>query len=220
MGDYYNLAHELLDRGASPTISGVHASSLITACGYGKIGQLELVKRLMCLDFDLEAFDTMRPEDEDMGFSRWLVNALQNAAKAGNEPVAELLLEAGANINAVGDSNGTALQLAVKESKEGMVRLFLRRGADVNMAGGQLHTPLQAAASEGKVTLVEILLDCGADFNIEGGKYGSALQAACITSKSQIVENLLFRGAKVNTNAGKYGNPLQAAARHAISRPY
>ena len=46
---YYHLGHELLDRGADPSASGVHASPLICVSGYGKAGQLELLKRLLSL---------------------------------------------------------------------------------------------------------------------------------------------------------------------------
>jgi ankyrin repeat protein len=211
--DYYHLAHELLDRGADPKAPGIHVTALTTASGYGKAGQVDLFKRLMDFDFDLDAFDVERPEDYISGIgNRWYSNALQNAAMAGNETTAKLLLDNGANVNALGGTNGTALQFAAKEGQENMVMLLLERGADINRAGGELCTALQAAAREGRLTLVQLLLENGADVNIEGGKFGSALQAACSISSTRIVKELLARGANVNTYCGMYGSPLQAAA--------
>lgn len=94
--NYFSLAHELLDRGANPSASGVNASPLITACGYARPGQVEFVKRLIDLEVDLELFDVERPVDKRLG-TRWIFNALHNAARAGNETVAKMLLDAGAN---------------------------------------------------------------------------------------------------------------------------
>ena len=212
--DYYHLAHELLDRGADTNAAGLHATALTAASGYGKAGQVDLFKRLLISTCDLDAFDVERPEDYFFFATgnRWYSNALQRAARAGNETTAELLLDNGANVNALGGTYGTALQFAAKEGREKMVKLLLERGADVNLAGGDLCTALQAAASEGTLTLVQLLLEKGADVNIEGGKYGSALQAACSISSTRIVKELLARGANINTYCGMYGSPLQAAA--------
>lgn len=206
--NYYHLAHELLDRGADPTAPGVYASPLICASGYGKAGQEGILKRLISLQVDLETFDVPRPEDNG---NRSLFNALQNAARAGNETTAKLLLDAGANVNSVGGTYGTALQAAVKQGHDGILKLLLERGANVNLVGGEFGTALQAAAAEANLQFVVLLLEKGADVNLEGGKYGTALQAACTTSNGQIMGELLTRGAKVNTSCGQYGNPLQAA---------
>jgi len=139
---YYHLAHELLDRGADPKAPGTHATALTVASGYGKAGQIDLFKRLMDFDFDLDTFDVERREDYlfSGAANRLYSNALQYAARAGNETTAKLLLDNGAHVNALGGTYGTPLQFAAKEGQEKMVKLLLERGADVNLAGGEMST--------------------------------------------------------------------------------
>jgi ankyrin repeat protein len=57
----------------------------------------------------------------------------------------QLLLGAGAEVNAQGGSYGNALQAASFVGHEGMVRLLLEAGADVHAQGGQYGNALQAA---------------------------------------------------------------------------
>jgi ankyrin repeat protein len=204
--DYYHLASELLDRGADPSLPGRHANALICASG-----RLDVFNRILDANLDLEAFDIERPEDVIRKGDRWYYNALQYASQ-GNEAAVILLLNAGANINAVGGTMGTALNMAVNQGQERIVKLLLTRGADINLIGVESGTALQVAIHKVKAQLAKLLLERGADVNIEGGKYGTALQAACDTSNVQVVSWLLERGAKVNTSCGLYGNPLQAAA--------
>lgn len=209
---YYHLAQKLLDLGADPHAPGLCNSPLICVRGHEKPGQVELFERLIGLGVDLDVFDVKRPEESGVLGDTIQHNALQNAIYYGNETTTKLLLEAGANINALGGSYGTALIVAIKEGEFSLMRLLLEREADVNLVGGKCGTALQAATLRGNAEIVELLLEKGADVNLEGGEDGTALQAASQTSGTEIMEALLARGAKVNTNCGRYGNPLQAAA--------
>lgn len=60
----------------------------------------------------------------------------------------KLLLDAGANINALGGTYGTALIVAIKEGEESLMRLLLKRGVDVNLVGGEYGTALEAVVRE------------------------------------------------------------------------
>ncbi|KAG8753175.1 hypothetical protein FRC14_006356 [Serendipita sp. 396] len=209
-GNYYNLANELLDRGAEPTIGTKYKTALIAAAGYGKTGQLELIKRLISLGVDIEAVDEPQSEDSRSTLD---MTALQHAAYTGNESVAHLLLEAGANVNTHAGTYGHALQIASMEGKHAMVLLLLKKGANVNAVGGKYGTALQAAADNAHNAVMESLLQRGADVNVEGGRYGSPLQAACRRGHLHSVQLLLERGAKVNRSIGYYGTALHAAAK-------
>ncbi|KAG8782204.1 hypothetical protein FRC15_007339 [Serendipita sp. 397] len=212
-GDYYEMANELLDKGADPSVPGVHGTALISACGYGKVGQIQLVKRILSYGVDIEAVDPARPEDSATPGTRFYVTALQYAAYAGNEAVARLLIEAGANVNMKAGTWGYALQVAAKRGHHEVVTLLLENGADINAVGGEFGTALQAAANEGNDTVVSLLLENGADVNIEAGLYGSPLQAVSRLGKLRHVQLFLERGAKINTTVGHYGAPLHAAAK-------
>ena len=59
-------------------------------------------------------------------------NALQAASFRGNEVIVRLLLENGAEVDAMGGEYGYALQAASLHGNEVIVRLLLKNGADVN----------------------------------------------------------------------------------------
>ena len=90
-----------------------------------------------------------------------------------------LLLEQGADINAIGGMFGTALSNAVRKGELGVVSLLLERGADANVVGSIYVTALGCAIVEGTVESVSLLLDRGADINIPiGGNFGTVLGVA------------------------------------------
>lgn len=128
---------------------------------------------------------------------------------------AQLLIDAGADVNAVGGEFGTPLQACVRMLYDSMARLLLKNGADVNLQAGKFGNALQAACwSAWKLDLVQQLLDHGANVNARGGKYGTALQAACSAEfgleRYEIVGLLLERGADVTIQGGEYGTALHA----------
>ena len=68
-----------------------------------------------------------------------------NFCKSHNVPVAEALLDCGAEIEARDKLGETALHRAVKCGKEEMVAFLLSRGADAQARGKSGQTPWQAA---------------------------------------------------------------------------
>ncbi|KAJ5159295.1 uncharacterized protein N7500_008946 [Penicillium coprophilum] len=138
--------------------------------------------------------------------------ALQAASLGSYESVVEILLEAGADVNAQGGGYGNALQAAVYNGSPETVQILLRAGADVNAQGGYYSNALQAAAYNGSPDTVQILLRAGADINAHGGEFGNALQAAAYNRSPETIQILLRAGADVNAQGGEYGNALQAAA--------
>ncbi|CAG8262886.1 unnamed protein product [Penicillium salamii] len=138
--------------------------------------------------------------------------ALQAASFGGYESLVEILLQAGADVNAQGGEYGNALQAAALNGSPETVQILLGAGADVNAQGGEYGNALQAAAWRGSPEIVQILLGAGADVNVQGGEYGNALQAAAYNGSPETVQILLGAGADVNALGGEYGNALQAAA--------
>jgi ankyrin repeat protein len=90
---------------------------------------------------------------------------LHVAAWEGNEEIARVLLDAGADVNGVKDQS-SPLSWAVGTPNLKLVKLLIDRGADVNRRDGlDKETPLHYAASYGNVELARMLLKAKANPN-------------------------------------------------------
>lgn len=105
---------------------------------------------------------------------RYGLPVLFMAAKAGNTAMADLLIKAGADVNAAvgttyskdgtgyaGTADGTVLAYAAASGKTEMLELLRDAGADLNGAGPGGTTPLMMAADNGRAESVEWLLNNG-----------------------------------------------------------
>lgn len=81
--------------------------------------------------------------------------------------VVELLLDNGADINAVSKNNFTAtpLQSALAMGWTDAARVLIARNANVNCRGEGGGSPLHEAAANGQIEMAKLLLDHGADLN-------------------------------------------------------
>ncbi|KAI5245633.1 hypothetical protein E4T42_06686 [Aureobasidium subglaciale] len=125
---------------------------------------------------------------------------LQFAAQEGHTRIVQLLIEYGADINALG-YNGSALGLAAEKGNEEVVNLLLSRRALVDgNEGPSWSTPLQAACGKGHFGIAKALLDAGADVNAldEPRLSPSPLRYACQIERDDIAHLLLQRGANVD----------------------
>jgi ankyrin repeat protein len=86
---------------------------------------------------------------------------LCEAAAQGNQPMVELLLAKGADVNGYWGLRDTPLSCATRAGKVEIVRFLLGKGASVRKSHGLLHE----AALYGRRDVAEILLANGADVN-------------------------------------------------------
>jgi ankyrin repeat protein len=145
---------------------------------------------------------------------------LHAAADGGQAKVARLLLDRGADPNAVAGHGRTPLHFAVGGQSAEVVRLLLRRGAvrtietqdewgntpllvaaaSVVSQARWLHTPEGAIAGsnrarEPSAEIIETLLEAGADVNGPSGKGNTPLHIAAYKGFASTVQLLLARGA-------------------------
>ena len=99
------------------------------------------------------------------------ITLLHAAAVEGEIDIAQLLLDHGADINAVGESQEMPLHLAVKQGHSEIAEFLLQKGADPNARNENLQTPLHLAVKNNNPDMIEILLKHHADPNAKG-EYG------------------------------------------------
>jgi hypothetical protein len=124
-----DLVKLLLEKGANPNaISKLNNTPLHKAVKYG---HTEVARHLLCSGAD--------------------------ATLAGND-LYKLLLENGANPNAVNESKATPLHDAAGNGHTEAARHLLGSGADATLTNNQMFTPLQFAVDKGRKDVVLLLL--------------------------------------------------------------
>jgi ankyrin repeat protein len=85
------------------------------------------------------------------------------ASFAGHKEIVDLLLEAGAEVDAqTGANDGTALMLAVHQGHTEVVKRLLQAGACINARSGHGYSVLAYAITNGSAGLIKLLTDAGA----------------------------------------------------------
>jgi hemoglobin len=120
---------------------------------------------------------------------------LHNAAGAGSLPTIELLLQLGADPNALDGGRHTPLysvgnECAGPQSAE-IVHALVRAGADVNAHDGATgSTALHMAARRGNGVAAKALIDCGANVSARDSRGDTPLQRALNCRKPHVAELL------------------------------
>jgi ankyrin repeat protein len=128
---------------------------------------------------------------------------------AASAPIAAMLIERGANVNAANTLGQTALWRATDKGRADVVKALLQAGADVNKADTYGYAPLSVTPS---ATIAKMLIEHGADLNTENRDGVSALLNAEIEGRTDVVEALVQAGADMM--ADKSGElPLTVAAK-------
>lgn len=146
----------------------------------------------------------VHPDVRDMREVPWDVTALMHAAENGHLPVVEMLLEAGADVNAkdkgipsVEPGGYTSLLRAVRNGHVRIARVLLKAGAKANDRGPGFY-PMSAAAARGSPELINLLLRHGADLNSSDEDERTPLIEAVDEGQLEATKALLKGGANPN----------------------
>lgn len=127
--------------------------------------------------------------------------------------IANLLLNAHANIDAIDEENETPLFLAARNNHESLFRHFLTCGADARITNLKGESVLHVAATSGNDNILRILLENGPDLEAVDKLGVPALYHACIRQNNRAAELLLQHGANVNARYPNVPTALHLAAR-------
>ncbi|KAL6793087.1 ankyrin repeat-containing domain protein [Trichoderma sp. SZMC 28012] len=136
------------------------------------------------------------------------------AIRNGHYEVVELLLNNGANYNAVLETDWLPLTLASYEGQVNIAKLFLGLGADINESTSDGLTPLVNAIWNNKVDMVQFLLENGADPSIADPGGCTALKAAIHVGNIEIVKLLLDNSVDLVVEDNRGLRPLHLAAHY------
>jgi ankyrin repeat protein len=167
-------------------------------------GDLEAVRALLTEDADVNA-----PLGDGMTALHW-------AAYRGDEPLVQLLLEAGASTTAVTRlGQHTPLHVASRAAREAVVRSLLASGADPTAVTETGATALHFAAGSGADGAIDALLDGGALIDATEPTWGqTSLMFAAASDRATTVALLLARGA----NPNRAGRVVDISARDTADR--
>jgi len=117
------------------------------------------------------------------------------AARSGWETTVDILLTAGAKVDAQNRFGDRPLAVAALNGKLAIVKKLHARGGALNPPG---WTPLIYAATNNQIEVMRYLIDAGANVNAEAPNGTTALMMAARGGHTEAVDLLLARGAEVN----------------------
>lgn len=141
------------------------------------------------------------------------VDALIIAAKEGNKYLITKCLEAGVDINEVGEDGKTALTTACKAGKWAAAKLLIEKGASVNQGDHLSRTALHFAAAADNVEMVRFLFQHQADPNAQDTDGQTPFYSACkaTNAKKELLELLYVNTKVLPDNEGN--TPLHLACK-------
>lgn len=159
-------------------------------------GDMDAVRKLI-----QDGVDVNEPQIDGATALHWAVNEDDDA-------MAEFLLEAGANANAINRVGAPPILSAAINGNTEMLKLLLEAGADPNMkVSATGDTPLMLAARTGVPAAVQLLLDKGADVNArEDWGWTTPIMWAVAEDHADVTQMLIDRGANLEART-KYIPP-------------
>lgn len=198
------VVRRFLDRGADPWVYDYESlTPTMVAAGAGNV---EVLRHLV-EELELDVFAVTTGDGPAS-------NALRAAVLGGHAEAADVLIDAGADVNQQDEATGDHLLLdAARAGHAGVVRLLLQAGAKVNRTDRRGWTALTAAAAGGHARVVRALLR---EENVKAiptfdGKLSPLMAAAGragdAATSVKVIDRLLKRAARAGELPGGVKSP-------------
>jgi ankyrin repeat protein len=151
--------------------------------------------------------------DARSGSTTPLIYALSQAMSEPERslPVANLLIESGADVTIQTERGTTALHIAATWGFYPEVERLLEIGADIHAKDRDGFTPLHGAASLGRFDTAQLLIGSGADIHVRSKQGFTPLHRAAQGGNPELVSLLLELGADVNAESADGRTPISFA---------
>ncbi|MEP6754017.1 MAG: ankyrin repeat domain-containing protein [Chthonomonadales bacterium] len=167
-------ALSLLNSGADPTHVGIYIRSEVTpiqiAC-YRRNGEV-----IRCL-----LSHGVKPwvvGQDKASLIRRTLEVPDNASQQKSNEIMQMLIDHGADVNAVSEFDHSPLIFAIGLQQNDTVKFLIDHGADVNQPNGIRDSPLALSTSTGSTFAVRILLNAGADPAKSGTTFENLIETA------------------------------------------
>lgn len=160
------------------------------------IGNNDVERVRLCIKLGADVNASCYSNTDSLYFS-----LISYAAYSGFKDIVELLVEAGADVNARGRGISVgyaALVYAVDKGCKDTVELLIKSGANVNAIGEGKNTALMVAVEKGHKDIAELLIKAGADVNKTNRGDYTALMYAAEKGHKDIARMLIETGADLN----------------------
>jgi ankyrin repeat protein len=146
-------------------------------------------------------------------------SALIVVLKSNHPDLAQLMLDAGANVNQPAINGVTPLMAAAHGGHTAIVRVLLAKGADVGAVDRIGKNAMTYAAGEGHTEVVRLLLAQGVDPNTIYRNDLTALMWAAGYGRAETAQALLDAGARLDfvDNRGKSALDIARESKHAAT---
>jgi len=172
---YTGIVHQLLEAGAEINHTDNHGNSaLFRAVGAGSV---KAVKTLIAFEADVNLGGDYREYGRRKEY-KGTIPPVVMAAKHRRAELVQMLLNAGAQIDATDPEEFTALWHACKNNDFNLITLLARAGANLNTLDRNGNTPLIHAVKTNDYELVKMLLNAGADLNARDNMGKAAIHYA------------------------------------------
>jgi ankyrin repeat protein len=199
--DHPEVVQILVDNGADLEATAVEGMTPLLVAAVND--RVAAVGRLLDAGAEIEAVDS------EQG-----ATALNFAAFYGQNELARLLVDRGANVNCVNRIGTPPIQTAVAQNNLAMVGMLLDAGARVDVCSGGL-TLLFIASQDGHADMVRLIMQHGADPNARRPPefdHFAPLHAAVHHEHQSVIHALAAGGADMNIRAAHGVTPLIMAA--------